>query len=72
MRSLGLINNNEAKYVNVSNANAMVKTLGSTHIEIKDYARLHAAIHYQTGHQGNIMPYPLVAMIQSNTMCKKY
>lgn len=41
----------------------MVQTLGSTHLDVKDYARLHKKIHCQTIHQGNIMSDLLVVTI---------
>ena len=58
-----LITNNEAKQAKGNNSNTMVQKLGSTDLDLKDYARLHTEIHCQTGHQGNIMCYPLVVTI---------
>ena len=35
---IGLITNNGAKLAKVNNANTMVQTLGSTDLDLKDYA----------------------------------
>ena len=52
---IGLITNNEAKIAKVDNSNIMVQPLGSTNLDLKYYAQLHATIHFQLGHQGNII-----------------
>ena len=41
----------------------MVQTLGSTNIDLKEYARLYGKIHYQTFHQGKTMRDLLVVII---------
>ena len=57
-----LINNIKAKQEKVNNANTMVNTL-DTYLDLKNYARIHATIHWQKGNHDNIMNDLLVATI---------
>ena len=59
---ISLITSNAAKREKYNNANTLVHKLG-TNLYLKDYTRLHATIHCQTGHQDNIVSDPLVMMI---------
>ena len=54
------INNKRFK---VLHANAMVQTIGNTHLDLRYYARLHSTIHCRPNRQDNMMRNPLVKTI---------
>ena len=41
----------------------MVQTMGNTHLDLRDYARLHATIHCGPNRHDNMMHNPLVTTI---------
>ena len=55
--------NSEAKRSKILHANIMVQTMGNTHLDISDSARLHVKIHCGTNRQDIVMRNPLVTKI---------
>ena len=55
--------NSEAKRSKILHANIMVQTMGNTHLDISDSARLHVTIHCGTNRQDIVMRNPLVTKI---------
>ena len=41
----------------------MVKTMGNTHLDLREYARLHATIHCGPNQHDNVMRNPLITTI---------
>ena len=41
----------------------MVQTMGNTHLDLRDYARLHATIHCGPNQHDNVMRNPLITTI---------
>ena len=55
--------NSEAKRSKILHASTMVQTMGNTHLDLRDYALLHATIHCRTNPQENVMRNLLVTAI---------
>ena len=53
----------------VLHANAMVQTMGNTHIDLRDYAQIHATIHCRPNQHNNMMCNPIITQYLPNTMC---
>ena len=54
------INSKQPKFLH---ANAIVQTMGNTHLNLRDYARLHLTIHYGPNQHDNVMSNPMVTTI---------
>ena len=54
------INSKKSK---ILHANAMVQTMGNTHLDLREYARLHGTIHCGPNKHDNMMRNPLITMI---------
>ena len=52
-----------SKRSKILHAIVMVQTMGNTHLDLRDYARIHATIHCGTNQHGNVMLNPLITMI---------
>ena len=52
-----------SKRPKIMHANAMVQTMGNTHLYLRDYARIHATIHCGPNQNDNVMCNPLVTTI---------
>ena len=52
-----------SKLSNILNDNTMVKTMGNTHLDLRDYARLHVIIHCGTNQHDNVMRNSLITTI---------
>ena len=54
------INSKQSK---VLHTNAMVQPMGNTHLDLRDYAQIHATIHCGTNQYNNVMRNPLITTI---------
>ena len=54
------INSKQSK---VLHANAMVQTMGNTHLDLRNYARIYATIHCGQSQHDNVMHNPLITTI---------
>ena len=52
-----------SKRSKILHANAMVQTMGNTHLDLGDYARLHVTIHCGPNQPDNVMRNPLTNKI---------
>ena len=52
-----------SKRSKVLHANVMVQTVGNTHLELRDYVRIHETIHCGTNQYNNVMRNPLITTI---------
>ena len=52
-----------SKRSDILHANTVVHTMGNTHLDLRDYARLHVTIHCGSDRQENLMRNPLVTKI---------
>ena len=52
-----------SKRPKILHANAMVKTMGNTYLDLRDYARIHATIHCGPNQHDNVMHNLLITMI---------
>ena len=51
------------KRLKILHANVMVQTMGNTHLDLRDYARLHTTIHCGPNQHDNVMRNPVVTTI---------
>ena len=51
------------KGLKILHANVMVKTMGNTHLDLRDYGRLHVTIHCGPNQHENVMRTPLITTI---------
>ena len=54
---------NEVKQSEIQHVETIVQTMGNTHWYLRDYACLHAAMHYRTNQQDNVTSNPLITTI---------
>ena len=52
-----------SKWSKVLHANTMVQTMSNTHLDLRDYTRIHATIHYGPNQHNNVMRNPLITTI---------
>ena len=51
------------KRLKILHANAMVQNIGNTHLDLRDYPRIHATIHCGPNQHNNVMRNPLITTI---------
>ena len=52
-----------SKRSNILHANSMVKTMGNTYLDLREYACLHSTVHCGPNQHDNVMRNPLVIII---------
>ena len=52
-----------SKWSKVLHTNAMVQTIGNTHLDLGDYVRIHANVHCGPSQHENVMRNPLITTI---------
>ena len=52
-----------SKRSKVLHTNAMVQTMGNTHLDLRDYTRIHTTIHCRPSQHDNVMRNPLITTI---------
>ena len=52
-----------SKISKILHTNAMVQTMGNTHLNLRDYTRIHTTIHCGPNQHDNFMHNPLITMI---------
>ena len=52
-----------SKHPKILHANAMVQTMGNTHLDLRDHAWIHTTIHCGPNQHDNVIRNPLITMI---------